>query len=104
MDVAQPVRIAAAISLLHELRAFHVRGKHRLERSCGSGRRLLRDIAEPGPARHVDRSFVGVDQADDRLHQGGLARAVPADQPNMSAGRNRRRRAVKDRASAEADR
>ena len=70
----------------------------------GPARRFLRNIAEPRPARHFDGSFIGVDQTDDGLHHGGLARAIPADQAHMGSRRNRGRCSVKYRASAEANR
>ena len=66
--------------------------------------RFLRDIAEPRPARQLDRAFVGIDLADDRLHQRRLAGAVAADQPDAASRRDRGGCAVKDRPPAEADR
>ena len=68
----------------------------------GAARRFLRDIAEPGAARHLDRAVVGIELADEDFHQRRLAGAVAADQPDAAARRDRRRGAVEDRAAAEA--
>ena len=104
MYIAKPVRIAAVLGLVHQPCALDICRKHRFERSCSPGGRLLRNIAQPRAPRHVDGSLVRIDQADDCLHQGGLAGAVPPDQANVRPRRNRRRCAVKDRAPAEANR
>src|SRR5690606_38135377 len=47
--------------------------------------RLLRDVGEAGTGLDRAVAAVGLDQAHDDLHQGGLARAVPPDQGGAAA-------------------
>ena len=73
VDLAEPVGIVARLALVQQRGALDVGGEHGLERRRLTRRRLLRDIAEPAAARHVDAAGVGVERPGDHLHQRRLA-------------------------------
>ena len=104
VEVAQPMGVGAMFGLVDQARALGIGGEHRFERTGGAARRFLGDIAEPGAARHFNGAAVGLDLADDRLHQGRFARAVAADQPDPRPRRDRGARAVEDCPPAKAHR
>ncbi len=104
MDLAQPVWIGAGFAFHDQARPLGVGGENGLERTGDAVRRFLGNIAEPRPARQLDRPFVGIELADDRLHQRRLAGAVAADQPHAASRRDRGGCALKYRPPAEADR
>ena len=82
--------VVRGLGLVEQGRALDVGGEHGLERGGGAGRRLLRDIADPGGARHLGAALVRLEQAGDDPHQGRLAGAVAPDQPDPAARRQRR--------------
>ena len=102
IDVAEPVGILRGLAFDQQRGAFGVGGEHGLERGGEAGGRFLRDIAEPGTARHLDGSAVGFEQVGEDTDQRGLAGAVAADQPDAALGRQLGGGAVDDRAAAEA--
>ena len=102
VHVAQPVRVGTRFGLGHQRGAFHIGFEHGFERRCRAAWGFLRDIAQPGAAGHVDRAFVRLDLADDRLDQRGFARAVSPDQADACAGRDRGRGTRQDIAPAKA--
>ncbi len=104
VDLAEPVGIVAVLAFGHQRGTLDVGGEHGLERGGIAPRRFLRDIAEPGAARHFRGSGVRLEHPGDHPYQRRLARAVAPDQPDPAARRQRGGRAVEDRASAEAHR
>ncbi|MND87406.1 hypothetical protein D3C80_794060 [compost metagenome] len=69
------------------------------ERLAGDDR-FLRDIGEAGAGLDRAVARVGLDQAHDHLHQGGLARPVAPDQGGAAARLHRHVDAVEQRAGA----
>ena len=63
------MRVGHRFGLGQQARALGIGGKHRLERGQAARRGFLRDIAQTAAARHVDRSAIGIDLADQRFHQ-----------------------------------
>src|SRR5947209_17009842 len=104
MKVAEPMGISAGFAFLDQPRPLGVGGEYGFEWTRDASRRFLRDIANAGATRQLDRPFVRIDLPDDRLHQGRLASPIAADQPKAASRRDRGRRALKYRPPAQADR
>ena len=104
MDVAQAVGVVAMFGLGEQSGTLDICCQHGGERRRGAARRVLRNVAEAGAPGHFDLTLVGVELADDDLHQRRLAGAIAADQPDAAAGRDRGGRAVEDRTPAKAHR
>src|SRR6185437_10390579 len=67
-----------------------------------AARRLLRDETEPQPLLQRDRSAIGLQRAAHEVEQRRLPRAVAADEPDLPSGIDLRRRALDERAAADA--
>ena len=103
VDLRQP-RFRAGPGLLGQQRvALGIGRQHRLERRRRARRCFLRHRADAGRFRHGDAALVGVDLAEDDLHQRRLARPVASDQPDPRPRRDGDRGAVEDRPAAKAD-
>ena len=61
--------IGAGFAFLDQTRPLGVRSENGFEGTGDAVRRFLRNIAKLRPARQLDRAFVGIDLADDGLHQ-----------------------------------
>ena len=60
VDLADAVGIVAVLALVEQGGALGIGGEHGLERGGVAGGRFLRDIADAGAARHLDRALVGL--------------------------------------------
>ena len=69
VNVPQPVRFVAMLAFSHQRRPFKIGGEHGFKRTVIAARGLLRDVADPGPARHIDRAGVRLEHARDHPHQ-----------------------------------
>jgi hypothetical protein len=79
MNIAEPVGVRAMFRFIEQRGALDIGGEYRFEGSRSAARRFLRDISQPGAARHFDFALVGFELPDNDLHQGRLARAVATD-------------------------
>ena len=98
VDVREPglhlgdaVGLGRGLGLGHETCALGVGGQHRVEQRGLGGRHLLRHAADAGAAGQGDRAGVQHQFAADQFEQGGLARAVGADEAHLVTFGNRRR-------------
>ena len=103
VHIAEPVRVFAGLAFGEQRGALRIGGKHGLERCCGAAGGFLRDIAQTRAARHVDAAAIGLDLADDRLHQRRFSGTISSDQADTRTRRQGGTGAIEDRASAQAD-
>ena len=104
MNIGQAVRIMAGFALDHQRGTLGIGGQHRFEGGRYAAWRILCNIAQTSPARHINRPGIGLQHSRDHPDQCGLARAIAADQSDAPARRQIGGGAVEDRAPAKANR
>jgi hypothetical protein len=88
VDIAQQMRVMFGFGLGQQVGALYIGGQHGFKRRGISAGRFLRDIAQTAAARHIDRTGVGVDFADQRFDKSRFARAVASNQTDFATGGN----------------
>ena len=87
IDLAQPVAVGFMFGFGQKLQPFRIGLQHGVEQAgIGAGRFLRHRAHAPGRGP-ADLAVIGMQLAQDHLEQGGLARAVAADQADAPAGR-----------------
>ncbi len=104
VDLGDAVRVAGVLGLGKQLVALAVGGEHRLKQRVRAAGRLLLDAADPGAFRNGDRAGIGGEVAGDRAEERGLPGAVAPDKAGLRSRRERQARALKERASGNAER
>ena len=102
LDVGDALGVACAFGLGDQRRPLGVGREHEVDQRLRPARRFLLDAAEPGALGRGDRAALGRELAADQAEEGGLARAVAADEADPRPARQRGGRAVDQQPLAEA--
>jgi hypothetical protein len=94
--------IARRFTLDHERGALPIGREHDLDQALGTAWNLLRHPSEPCGLGKRDRAFIGRDFARNGVEQGGLARAVAADEAHTRSLGERDRGLLVKRAPGDA--
>ena len=103
VQLGDAVGIGGGFRLREQRGALAVGGEHEIDERLGPVRRLLRQSADATARRPADAPGLGGEFARDHPEQGGLSRAVAADQTGPRAVGNLRRGVFDEQAAGHAD-
>ncbi len=86
MDIGNARRICLGFGFFKQARAFRIGGKHNVDQAVLGAGRFLRDLADPGALRDLDRAGFRGQIAGDQLEQRRLARAVAPHKSGLGTG------------------
>ncbi len=88
LDLGDAPGVGGGLGLGEQRGALGIGGEHGLDQARRPVRRLLGDAADPGILRPGDRAVIRRELAQHHPEQGGLARAVAPDEPDLVPRRN----------------
>ena len=96
LDFGNAMRVGRGFSLCQQIVALAVGGQHPFDKRRVASWRFLRHMADARALGQADPAVVGCEIAGDELQQGGLAGAIAADETDLVAGGDRRRRRIEN--------